>query len=112
MKNFRVQIREELSRIVQIEAEYPDKAIENAKSLYLSKEIVLDADDFCGEAEITLFQDEWFTDKDSELFLHINKIIEYFYEDEKKDYEQSQYPRNHIYHSICFLKEYVKKYCF
>ena len=75
MKNFRIQIREELSRIVQIQAEHAEQAIENVKFLYQSEEIVLDTDDFCGEAEITLFRGEKFTNNDSELFRRLRAVL-------------------------------------
>lgn len=106
MKNFQIEIKKELSRIIYVDAENPDDAIIKAVSLYKEGEIVLDADDFTGEPDISLFPKISKDLDKSEISFHITKIIDYLEFDEKKDYEQNQYPRNHIYHSIAYLKQH------
>lgn len=46
MPKFNVQIKEILRRVVEIEAETLEEAIDIAKDMYQNEEIVLDADDF------------------------------------------------------------------
>lgn len=46
MPKFNVQVKEILRRVVEIEAETLEKAIDIAKDMYQNEEIVLDADDF------------------------------------------------------------------
>ena len=54
MKNFQIEIKEELNRIIYIKAESSNDALEKAAYLYKNEDIVLDADDFTGEAEISI----------------------------------------------------------
>lgn len=46
MPKFNVQVKEILRRVVEIEAETLEEAIDIAKDMYQNEEIVLDADDF------------------------------------------------------------------
>lgn len=48
MKNFQIAVEETLSRVVEIEAETMEEAIEIANNMYHREQIVLDADDFMG----------------------------------------------------------------
>ena len=46
MKNYKINIQETLSRIIEIEAENEDIALEIVKNKYKNEELVLDNDDF------------------------------------------------------------------
>ena len=46
MKAYKIEVKETLSRIVEIEANSSDEALLKIKELYKNEEIVLDADDF------------------------------------------------------------------
>lgn len=46
MPKFNIQVKEILRRVVEIEAETLEEAIDIAKDMYQNEEIVLDADDF------------------------------------------------------------------
>jgi len=46
MATFKIEVRETLSRLIEIEAQSIDEAYLKAKEMYSSQEIVLDADDF------------------------------------------------------------------
>lgn len=52
MENFKIQVTETLSRVLEIEAETETEAVVLAKSLYDMRAIVLDSDDFVN-CEIT-----------------------------------------------------------
>ncbi|KPN71329.1 DpnD/PcfM family protein [Neisseria sp. 83E34] len=108
IKSFQVEIKEELSRVVHIEAENPDEAIDKARFLYKTKEIMLDASDFTKEAEFSLLSSKDKTINQPEVVSHIAKILSYLEVDEQRDYEQSQYPKNHIYHCIAYLNQYIE----
>ena len=49
MKEFDIEIREELSRTVTVEAETLGDAIDQVMGMYKHGEIVLDAEDFVGK---------------------------------------------------------------
>lgn len=46
MKEFEIEVEEILQRIVKIEAENREEAINRAKEKYIKEEIILDEDDF------------------------------------------------------------------
>ena len=48
MKNYKIEIQELLSRIIEIEAQSAEEAIDKAWEMYRAEEIVLDADDWVG----------------------------------------------------------------
>ena len=56
MKNYKIEIQELLSRIIEIEAPSAEEAIDKAREMYRAEEIVLDADDWVG-TEIDEFTD-------------------------------------------------------
>lgn len=45
---FKIEIKETLSRIIEVEAETPDQAIEDVQVMYQKQEIVIDHDDYVG----------------------------------------------------------------
>ena len=56
MTTHKIEIKETLSRIIEIEAASAEKAIDKAREMYRAEEIVLDADDWVG-TEIDEFTD-------------------------------------------------------
>lgn len=46
MKIFTIEVKETLSRIIEIEANSNEEAILKTKEMYASEEIVLDSDDY------------------------------------------------------------------
>ena len=56
MTNYKIEIQELLSRIIEIEARSAEEAIDEAREMYRAEEIVLDEDDWVG-TEIDEFAD-------------------------------------------------------
>lgn len=46
METFKIEIKETLSRVIEIEANSADEAFSKIENLYKNEEIVLDADDY------------------------------------------------------------------
>ncbi len=57
VNTFKVEIKEFLSRIIEVEAETKDEAISKVHELYRNEEIVLDNDDYV-TTEIDIYKDE------------------------------------------------------
>ena len=53
MKKYRIKVTEVLSRIVEIDAENEDEAVEMVRQMYRNCEIILDASDYI-ETEISV----------------------------------------------------------
>ena len=53
--NFRVEIKETLSRIIDIEAEKEEEAIRKVREQYKSQKIILDSDDYI-DTEINIYK--------------------------------------------------------
>ena len=51
MNHYKIEIQEHLSRIIEIEASSAEEAIDKARAMYRTEEIVLNGDD-CVETEI------------------------------------------------------------
>ena len=58
MELFKIEIREFLSEIVEIEAENTEDAISKVRKMYRNEEIVLDADNYV-TTEINEYRDDW-----------------------------------------------------
>ena len=46
METFKIEVKETLSRVIEIEANSADEAFSKIQDLYKKEEIVLDADDY------------------------------------------------------------------
>ena len=46
MSNYKIEIQETLSRIIEIEASSAEEAIDKVRAMYRAEEIVLDGDDY------------------------------------------------------------------
>lgn len=102
MAKYKIEIKELLCKIVDIEANSEFEAISKVKKLYADEKIVLTANEYC-DTEITLYQDKYLsTDKK----ILINEVIDYLLEQEKKHYEEfDDKHQNHIYLKLLKLKE-------
>ncbi len=47
MKKYKIEVSERLSRIIEVEANTDNEAIEKIRNMYNNEEIVLDIEDFC-----------------------------------------------------------------
>lgn len=100
MKTFEIIVQELLSRTISVQAQNIEEAIEKVNQMYRKTEIVLDAEDFLQKEIIPV------TLKNEKEVL-IKEIIEYLYEDEKKNFEESEKPNNHIFCKIERLKTLI-----
>lgn len=55
---YRITVTERLERIVDVEAESESAAIDKVESMYREQEIVLGAEDMCGDAEFGVIDAE------------------------------------------------------
>lgn len=100
MKTFEIEIKEVLSRVININAENSMEAVSIVEELYNKEEIVLDYNDLKNK-EIILYK--YNEDKD---FL-IKEVIDYLFEDEKKHFEEYEESENHIYLKLLKLKSII-----
>lgn len=56
MTNYKIEIQETLSRVIEIEADSVEDAIDRVRVMYRAEEIVLDSDDYVS-TEIEEFTD-------------------------------------------------------
>jgi len=97
MNTFEIEIKETLSRVISIKAESQNEAILKANEMYRNEEIVLDYDDLIN-TYISPSNEREERDK------LITDVLQYLYLDEKKHYEESDKPENHIYKKLERLK--------
>jgi hypothetical protein len=57
MKTFEFEIKEFLSRIIEVKANTEDEALEKVKEMYQKEEIILDSSDYV-DTEINKFENE------------------------------------------------------
>lgn len=98
-----VCVTEILSRIITIDVDSEDKAINTVEDMYKNGEIVLDYSDFDGNVIIEKELDNLNSKKDSLT----NKLIEYLIKDEEKHYEESNKPSEHIYLTLLELQKHI-----
>lgn len=49
MKRYYVSVTEHLNKVVSVDAESENEAVQKVQDAYNNSEIILDSDDFCGE---------------------------------------------------------------
>ncbi len=104
MGKYKVEVKEFLSKIVEIEAKSIEEAITKVKEKYDSSEIVLDYSDFVDVD----FVDGNLVNKEDEKDELTKEIIEYLFDSEKKHFEEyEEKPINHIYNKLVRLKELI-----
>lgn len=81
MKTFKIEVKELVSKTIEVEADSYEEAIIEARKHY---------------------EDNFLINEKKKL---IDEIIEYLYKDEKKHYEEfEKKPKNHIYRKLKKLK--------
>ncbi|MDP2176628.1 MAG: DpnD/PcfM family protein [Bacteroidota bacterium] len=100
METFKIEIQEFLARVVEIESESLQEAFTEVQNKYRNSDIVLDANDF---VEVD-FIDINAQSKNHEIKMLTKEVVEYLFENEKKHYEESENPQNHIFLKLERLK--------
>lgn len=103
LKKFQIEIQELLARVVEVQANTVVEAKEIVENGYRECTHVLDYNDF---AEVN------FIDLDSqseraEMKMLIKDVIEYLYVHEKKHFEESDEPQNHLFSKLERLKNLI-----
>ncbi len=100
METFKIEIQEFLARVVEVEATNFQEAMTNVQERYKKAEIVMDYNDF---VEVNFIDINTQT-KNDEMKMLINDVVEYLYNHEKKHFEESEEPENHIFSKLERLK--------
>ncbi|MHB0994147.1 MAG: DpnD/PcfM family protein [Sulfurovum sp.] len=98
---YNIEISERLARVLHIDANSLDEAIEIVEQKYRNEEIILDWADFHDHVVIKEFNPNVQNEKDK----LIGEIIDYLIEDEERSWEESEEPDNHIYLKLKSLQE-------
>jgi len=96
-----IKIAEILSKVITINSLSVEDAIITVEDMYKNEEIVLDYSNFNDDVLIEKKEENFISRKD----LLINKVVQYLIEDEKKHYEESEKPNNHIYLTLLELQK-------
>ena len=104
MQKFQIEVKAELVRIIDVEAENLTDALAKVSQMYQQQKIVLDADDFIGKAKISAYPNN---QKLQDVTHSISKLVEYLEHAGEKDYEQSDFAQGHIYQDIIKLKNFI-----
>ncbi len=99
-----IRVTEILSRVVTIDSDSVEEALDSVENMYNTEDIVLDYSDFDGDVIIEKKEDDFLSRKD----LLVNRLIDYLIKDEEKHYEESEQPKEHIYLTLLKLKQYIK----
>lgn len=101
METFKIEVREVLLRIVEVEAISSNESLEIVENLYKKEHIVLDASDHV-KTEFNYLNDDLISEKS----LLINDIIDYLIDVEQKHFEEFEEEQdNHIYKKLLRLRE-------
>ena len=96
-----IKITEILSKVITINSLSVEDAIITVEDMYKNEEIVLDYSNFNDDVLIEKKEENFISRKD----LLITKVVQYLIEDEKKHYEESEKPNNHIYLTLLELQK-------
>jgi len=100
-----VSVQEVLSRTISVDAESIEDAVSKVEEMYYNEDIVLDYNDFNGNVVFEKKEDNFDCRKD----MLIDKMIKYMIKEEKKHYEESNFPHEHIYLTLKELQELFDK---
>jgi SpoVK/Ycf46/Vps4 family AAA+-type ATPase len=103
METFKIEVKELLTRVVEVKAENIQEAFSKVNEKYKKAEIVLDYNDFA-EVNFTNINDQSKTD---EIHSLTKEVIDYLYTDKQKYFEESNQPQKHIYDKIERLKSLI-----
>ncbi len=98
-KEYEIEITEILERTEKVKAKTLEEALLIVEKMYNEEDIILDWSDSNGNVIIKEKGDDF-----SEL---INSLTEYMIDDERKHYEESNKPENHIYLTLLQLQNYM-----
>lgn len=103
MKRFKIEVQEVLSRVVEVKANDVSEAISKVVDRYNKTEIVLGYSDFVDVEFIDINSPS----KNDEKNSLIKEVIEYLYANEKRHFEESDKPENHIFNRLEKLKSLI-----
>ncbi|MDD4235548.1 MAG: DpnD/PcfM family protein [Bacteroidales bacterium] len=103
MNTFKIEIKELLARVVEVQAKNIQEAFSKVKDQYVKAQIVLDYNDFAA----VNFTDINNQSKRDEINMLIKGIIDYLYVDEQKHFEESNNPKNHIFQKLERLQSLI-----
>ncbi len=105
MKTFEFEIKELLSRKVEVEANNEDEAYQKVKDRYQKEDIILDSSDINDFSIKNVFSNNDEIEKDN----LIADIVNYLYQDEKKHYEEfdTKKPSDHIFLKLEKIKKLI-----
>lgn len=75
MKKYYVSVTETLNKVVSVDAESENEAVQKVQDAYNNSDIILDNDDFCGEKVEIEDDQEFYTDyekENGETYQHID----------------------------------------
>ena len=98
MKEYDIEVKETLARIVTVQANSSDEAYNKVSVMYKNEDIVLSADDFI---DVSIGEDALVH---SDIGPLVSDIIDYMYDDEKKHYEENP-QGNHIFLKLQKLRK-------
>lgn len=98
-----VKVKEVLSRTISLDAESTEDAISQVEDMYYKEKMVLDYSDFDGNVIIEKKENNFDSRKD----MLINKILQYMIKEEKKHYEELDFPDEHIYLTLKELEDSI-----
>ncbi len=102
METYKIEIKEILSRTIELKASSLKDAIEKVEDLYRSEDIILDYNDF-KSLDINPLED---VDKFKKT---LEEVVEYLYENEKLHFESfdNEKPKDHIFLKLLELKKHI-----
>ena len=108
MPDFPLTVKELLCRQIVIDADNLTEALCIAEENYRAAELVLDADDFVTYHIVPNEHNVESLTLPEELYQHMQQIVAYLAHDEHRSDQPSNFPANHIDHSVSVLKKYLK----
>lgn len=103
MEIFKVEIQEFSSKIIEVKALNSEEAIDLVREKYKKSEIVLDYDDYVE----TEFVDLNKPTKSEERNRLMKEIVDYLYQEEKRHYEESNSPDDHIFVKLERIQQFL-----
>lgn len=94
-----IRVTEVLSRVVSVDADSIDEAINSVEDMYKNQKIVLDDADF--HELVTIEKKEKYYKSRKDVLT--DELIQYMIHDEKKHFEELYKPNQHIYKTLLEL---------
>ena len=103
MITFKIEVQEFLARVVEVQAKNKSDAFLKVNEIYKKAEIVLNYNDFV-EVNFIDINTQSKTDETKNL---MKEVVEYLYSVEKRHYEESDRPKDHIFKRLKKLKKII-----